>query len=843
MQNAILRKGLVVIIVFFVVFSGTSIAKCTTIENEGSSNFPATGFFYVKNVSGVWWFINSTGNKFFAVGVAGVGPGEFYCGNNSAWYKIAKERLGEWRFNSMMGSQPEHSEYFAGVPYVCRVGTMEFIVNENGWVNNSRFPDVFNPDWKKAVRSNFNETAKIYRNDSDLIGYTTGNEMKWGPDIVNERTLLELYMAASNKTFGKQKVVNFLSERYEDNICEFNRVWNMNITDFNDLLNLTKFGIEGWRVQSSLWSAKLKLFRENSRLLRPYLLKKAEKDIKDFSRLVAETYFNITNNALHAADPNHLNLGVRFHQYGVPVEVLEECGKYVDVISVNYYRPSNDLISLKYGCVPLDHWMRKYYEITHKPLMNQEGRFAIDLLNNDGSWPSDSKIFARTFADVQKNRVVLYKLYASNCQNSPYMVGQGFFFTYRDPIDAGYGLVNLWDEPYTDFVSKINQSNSKAIENHENATHTNSYINELSDTNFLSDSMSLVLDSDKKIVDAPFALETFPSNSDEEYYMHRSDPDRSYSYYVDIAHTLDDRKTLYVGGNGSNNYTKIQDAIDNTSNGDTIVVYNGTYHEKLIIDKSIFLGGKDKNGTIISGIYEGLDNKYHNRVITIGADHVTVTGFNITTENGSIDHSGNYHACSFIYIKKYNDTNISGNIMFKPGGWDSGWGVMSLKSDYNTITHNTFYGMQSLRDCGIIMDRSNNSLISDNTFIDNVMYGIWISSCKNNTIQHNTVVSNPHFGIFLWRAHHNIIFGNTIQKIKQSSICLKESNNNSIISNNFLNNTMLSNFFYSYDNFWDGNYWGRPMIFPKLIFGKLERNFFIHAINVDHHPLQEPYGP
>ena len=38
--------------------------------------------------------------------------------------------------------------------------------------------------------------------------------------------------------------------------------------------------------------------------------------------------------------------------------------------------------------------------------------------------------------------------------------------------------------------------------------------------------------------------------------------------------------TLYVGGNGTGNYTSIQDAIDNASDGDTVYVYNGTYIER-----------------------------------------------------------------------------------------------------------------------------------------------------------------------------------------------------------------------------------------------------------------------
>ena len=35
--------------------------------------------------------------------------------------------------------------------------------------------------------------------------------------------------------------------------------------------------------------------------------------------------------------------------------------------------------------------------------------------------------------------------------------------------------------------------------------------------------------------------------------------------------------TLYVGGNGSNNYTKIQDAIDDASDGDTVFVYDESF--------------------------------------------------------------------------------------------------------------------------------------------------------------------------------------------------------------------------------------------------------------------------
>ena len=40
------------------------------------------------------------------------------------------------------------------------------------------------------------------------------------------------------------------------------------------------------------------------------------------------------------------------------------------------------------------------------------------------------------------------------------------------------------------------------------------------------------------------------------------------------------------------NFTKIQDAINASSEGDTIIVHNGTYYENVILNKSLSLLGK-----------------------------------------------------------------------------------------------------------------------------------------------------------------------------------------------------------------------------------------------------------
>jgi len=58
---------------------------------------------------------------------------------------------------------------------------------------------------------------------------------------------------------------------------------------------------------------------------------------------------------------------------------------------------------------------------------------------------------------------------------------------------------------------------------------------------------------------------------------------------------------LYVGGSGPGNYSMIQSAIDNASDGDLIYIYSGIYYESLSLRKSLILQGQDANTTIIDG--------------------------------------------------------------------------------------------------------------------------------------------------------------------------------------------------------------------------------------------------
>jgi hypothetical protein len=98
--------------------------------------------------------------------------------------------------------------------------------------------------------------------------------------------------------------------------------------------------------------------------------------------------------------------------------------------------------------------------------------------------------------------------------------------------------------------------------------------------------------------------------------------------------------TLYVGGGGSNNYTKIQNAIDNASDGDKIVVYPGTYNEdQITVDKALTITGSGWATTIIDGGGASLTDCGLVRIIADG--DVIFKGFTMKNAGGPLN-GGDY---------------------------------------------------------------------------------------------------------------------------------------------------------------------------------------------------------
>ena len=234
---------------------------------------------------------------------------------------------------------------------------------------------------------------------------------------------------------------------------------------------------------------------------------------------------------------------------------------------------------------------------------------------------------------------------------------------------------------------------------------------------------------------------------------------------------------FYVGGSGSGNYTRIQDAIDNASDGDTVFVYDDSspYHENVVINKSINLIGEDKDTTIISGPWS--------TVFIQNSNDVNIKNFTITGNN------------NFIKINNCQNCIIESNCL---SGNEKTWGLE-----------------------GIVIELSTNITVIHN-HISKCIWGIGITYSENNI----TVINN-HISRNVW------------------GFCISSSENVNIIQNNFIRNIrpdylILRDLKNLVSIFFDGNYWSRPRLLPRPIFGTLNE-YPILLIKFDRHPAKEPY--
>ncbi len=169
--------------------------------------------------------------------------------------------------------------------------------------------------------------------------------------------------------------------------------------------------------------------------------------------------------------------------------------------------------------------------------------------------------------------------------------------------------------------------------------------------------------------------------------------------------------TINVNASGGGDYTHIQWAIDNASDGDTVFVEAGTYYEHVTINKQLTLVGAGLNSTRIDGFGKGT-------VMKIKADRVNIHGFNITNASYGIDIE-NANLCLIennIFIRTYKAINL-------------------YMANGNTIVNNICYSNTSF---GLYFWSSNNNIVANNTCLNNIA-GIYLSDSTYNTITDNTM--------------------------------------------------------------------------------------------------------
>ena len=256
------------------------------------------------------------------------------------------------------------------------------------------------------------------------------------------------------------------------------------------------------------------------------------------------------------------------------------------------------------------------------------------------------------------------------------------------------------------------------------------------------------------------------------------------------------KSIIYVSHNQDSDYNKIQEAIDNSKDGNIIYVQNGTYNEIITINKSIQLIGEGTEKTILDFYRKGEIGQITG--ITITSNNTTIKGFNITKTSGSAN-------VIAIKIKSSNNQILNNTIYRLTEGIN-----LDKKTKNNTIKNNkiinNYYGIQT--------SDSDNNNITDNNITLSGLYGIYLHlGSDNNIISNNNIIEND-YGLRLKGSKYNIITKNEIIKNKKGIYCCCGAHYNTIYNNifkiniewNAKENKDLTNYWFE-KNLKIGNYW------------------------------------
>ena len=281
--------------------------------------------------------------------------------------------------------------------------------------------------------------------------------------------------------------------------------------------------------------------------------------------------------------------------------------------------------------------------------------------------------------------------------------------------------------------------------------------------------------------------------------------------------------TLYVGGSGEGNYSKIQDAIDNATDGYTVFVYNGTYYENIETEKSINLIGENRETTVIDGGGYHFVVSFRNMYL---AEYVSVQEFTIqngrtgiTYDTGINNLNKTTHLISPIHTSSggFSNNIIINNEIGISIGWRSeniyivGNNFFNNSKGINLDTTSWYNGIFnnfiSENNYGICADGSLFNFISENIITLNKNDGMYFRSyCDSNEIKNNIICNNNNGIFFDYNCSGNIISDNNISSNEQKGIVINHSNSNIIEDNILIKNSMGIYLYYSSYNQIKNNY-------------------------------------
>ncbi|WP_249899838.1 beta-galactosidase [Paenibacillus sp. PK3_47] len=414
--------------------------------------FRATGFFRTEFDGTNWWFADPEGYALFSAGMDCTGPSspmavagmehllpqlpeqegryreawsregrEFSFGIanlitafggqwRTAWTEITDYRLRQWGFNTIGNWSDGGFIRDSELPYVYPLtgfpSTEQCIFRD--------FPDVFSPEYERNAAV-FAEQLLPLQEERRMVGYFMRNEPHWA--FVDSLNLTELMLKSTVRYASKEKFIEWLGEKYRS-VGQLNTAWGSCYSSLEELYTPETAEISAAR----------------------------EEDYRQFNRLMIRRYVELPARLCKQADPNHLNLGMRYAWVG-SADVLEGC-EWFDVFSLNCYqfapdREEIERISRRLG----------------KPVMIGEYHF--------GAADSGMLAYGIRAVSTQEERGRAYRYYVEQAAAIPELIGVHYFQWNDQPVLGRFdgenyqiGVVDVCSMPYEPFVRAAEEAHN-----------------------------------------------------------------------------------------------------------------------------------------------------------------------------------------------------------------------------------------------------------------------------------------------------------------------------------------------------------------------------------------------
>jgi len=389
----------------------------------------ATGFFRVEKIDGRWWFVDPEGCRFWSVGVNGAGlapPLTRIVGRDKSFASIptaaqvpapgaepdplrdpvslfaANEILrfgAEWKTPAAQLTARRMRAWGLNTAYGPDLNAsldgaptkQPYVYPLAGWQRVPGaimgMPDVYSPEFARRVDADATRQLASLRDDPWMIGYFIGNEPPWP---ARESELVDRVLAGPDST---------LKQRF-----------------------------------------KARLAAGDTPAARKQLVFAAFTE-----------YLRIVNAAVRRADPNHLNLGIRFG--GTPPDEVIALARGFDVYSMNKYR-----------WAPPKEFLDRVYAITKLPILIGEFHFGV---------PERGLAPGLVQAVSQAERGVAYSYYVEHAAEHPAIVGAHWYQWIdqpatgrRDGENYNIGWIDVTDRPYPDLVAAAKATHARLDDIH-----------------------------------------------------------------------------------------------------------------------------------------------------------------------------------------------------------------------------------------------------------------------------------------------------------------------------------------------------------------------------------------